>query len=229
MTVPTIPDLPTPPQPADDKPTFNSRMFAWIIAILDWTTAVNAVSAAMNALYTTIAGLASAAAASAAASESSRLVSAANAQAAAESAGAIAWVSGTTYAGGDQRWSPITGRVYRRISAGAGTTDPSADAANWVDVAGGRRVRLTSGATLQVRTRYELDSTAGPFTVTLPASFNDQDWIDFVDVGYSLAINPVTIARNGNNIRRTAEDLKADLNGDAFRLTGRTSLGWIEE
>ena len=46
-------------------------------------------------------------------------------------AGAIAWVSGTTYAIGDVRWSPGNGRVYRRITNGAGTTDPYNDSTNW--------------------------------------------------------------------------------------------------
>jgi hypothetical protein len=41
------------------------------------------------------------------------------------------WVSGTTYTEGTVRWSPLTGMTYRRLSTGAGTTDPSNDAANW--------------------------------------------------------------------------------------------------
>jgi hypothetical protein len=49
MTIPTIDDLPTSPQPTDDVATFNSKMFAWIVAIPGWTTAVNAVGAAMEA------------------------------------------------------------------------------------------------------------------------------------------------------------------------------------
>jgi phage-related tail fiber protein len=42
------------------------------------------------------------------------------------------WVSGTTYAIGDVTWSPITFYAYRRKTAGAGTTDPSADSTNWI-------------------------------------------------------------------------------------------------
>lgn len=41
------------------------------------------------------------------------------------------WVSGTTYAQGDVRRSPTDHQTYVRIVAGAGTTDPSADATNW--------------------------------------------------------------------------------------------------
>lgn len=135
MTVPTIPDLPTPPQPADDKPTFNARMFAWIIAILDWTTAVNAVSAAMNALYTTIAGLATGASTSATAASNSATAASNSATAAAASAMAVMWVSGTTYPNGQRVVSPINGQLYRRTSAaGSGTTDPRDDTSNYARV-----------------------------------------------------------------------------------------------
>jgi hypothetical protein len=44
----------------------------------------------------------------------------------------VAWLSGTTYAIGDLRRSPIDYRIYKRITTGAGTTDPSADATNWI-------------------------------------------------------------------------------------------------
>lgn len=44
---------------------------------------------------------------------------------------ATKWISGTTYAIGAAVWSPATSLSYRRLTAGAGTTDPSADATNW--------------------------------------------------------------------------------------------------
>jgi len=47
---------------------------------------------------------------------------------------APAWVSGTTYAIGNVRYSPVTFKTYRRRTAGAGTVDPSADKANWSDL-----------------------------------------------------------------------------------------------
>jgi hypothetical protein len=53
------------------------------------------------------------------------------AAAAASAATASAWVSGTTYSLGAVVYSPANGRGYRRMVAGAGTTDPSADAVNW--------------------------------------------------------------------------------------------------
>jgi hypothetical protein len=76
-------------------------------------TYTNAVEAEADA--TAAAGSASAAAASALA------------------AGAILWVSGTTYAIGDSRVAPLDlANVYVRRTAGAGTTDPSADPTNWL-------------------------------------------------------------------------------------------------
>lgn len=48
--------------------------------------------------------------------------------------GEIAWVSGTTYAIGDERIRVETHRVYRRESAGAGTLPPEEDTVNWTDI-----------------------------------------------------------------------------------------------
>lgn len=44
-----------------------------------------------------------------------------------------AWVSGTTYAIGDLRIRTQTHRVYKRKTAGAGTTPPESDPTNWDD------------------------------------------------------------------------------------------------
>jgi len=63
-------------------------------------------------------------------------LSASTAEAAAEAAtfasSAVQWVSGTTYTKGKVVWSAANGRTYRRLIAGAGTTDPASDRVNWV-------------------------------------------------------------------------------------------------
>lgn len=41
------------------------------------------------------------------------------------------WVTGTSYPVGFDVWSPVSGLLYRRIVAGAGSTDPSSDGTNW--------------------------------------------------------------------------------------------------
>jgi hypothetical protein len=61
-------------------------------------------------------------------------------------------VSGQTYADGVVRFSPINFLSYRRKTAGAGTTDPSLDSANWALVAGTGDVTLTGTQTLTNKT-----------------------------------------------------------------------------
>lgn len=67
------------------------------------------------------------------------------------------WVSGTTYALDTDVWSPTSGHTYRRIVAGAGTTDPSADQTNWkiLGAAGVKSIQrglLTIGGTANTGT-----------------------------------------------------------------------------
>lgn len=65
---------------------------------------------------------------------------------------ADAWVSGTSYAVGDEVHVAATHRVYRRLVAGAGTTSPESDTTNWRDVRSTSRwapVTLTENTPLQ--------------------------------------------------------------------------------
>lgn len=49
---------------------------------------------------------------------------------------ASVWASGVFYGAGTRVWSPITRMLYIRLGAGGTTTtDPSADAANWLQLA----------------------------------------------------------------------------------------------
>lgn len=115
--------LPTAPDRTDPD-TFAERSDAWVSAIPLFATELDALQLAAEASEI-----------AAAASESAAALSAATATSAAASAvatsGAAKWVSGTTYALGAAVWSPIDAQTYRRIVAGAGATDPSADATNW--------------------------------------------------------------------------------------------------
>lgn len=94
-----------------------------------------------------------------------------------EAAGLIAetkWVSGTTYALGDVVWSPIDYQTYRRIVAGAGTTDPSADGTNWLNITSKSKVTRsvrTSNTILGKSDHGKLiEITTGGFTQTLTAA-----------------------------------------------------------
>ena len=94
------------------------------------TAAANSATASATSA-TASATSATASANSATASATSATAAAGSATAAQNFSNAIEWVSGTTYAFGFVVWSPITYLPYRRIIAGAGTTDPSSDTTNW--------------------------------------------------------------------------------------------------
>ena len=68
------------------------------------------------------------------AAAASAVTAAASATAAATAINATAWASGTTYAFNVCVISPTDHLVYRRIVAGAGTTDPVSDTTNWMRV-----------------------------------------------------------------------------------------------
>ena len=96
-----ITPLPTPPS-RQSPGTFATLADAFLAALVTFVTETNATADDINA--------------------ASGFVGAAM---------AAKWVSGTAYADGVLVWSPITRLTYRRKGAGAGTTDPSADTANW--------------------------------------------------------------------------------------------------
>jgi hypothetical protein len=121
----TITSLPSAPQPTDSTSEFNTKAFAWVAALDDWTDEVNALGVQVDADASSASDSADEAAASA-------LVAAG----AAAALNAQVWVSGTTYEIGDVVYSPIDFQTYRRKTDGAGTTDPSADATNWAVISG---------------------------------------------------------------------------------------------
>lgn len=55
------------------------------------------------------------------------------------------WVSGATYAINDLVVRTQTHRIYRRLTAGAGTTAPESDATNWVEVSATQKYRPWDG------------------------------------------------------------------------------------
>lgn len=121
----------TPPSSADPA-NFDERADA---KVADDVVKVGEYNALANNVYgnaVEAVNAATTATAKASAALVSEAAALASSQSAAAAMGAPAWVSGATYAVGDPRWSPIDGRVYRRRTAGAGTTDPSADPTNWL-------------------------------------------------------------------------------------------------
>jgi hypothetical protein len=129
--------LPLPPLRSDPA-NFSSRADAFMSALPTFATEANQLQSDVNTKQTQ-------AAANQAAAQA--------AQVAAEAASnASIWVSGTTYAVGNVRFSPVNFRSYRRKTAGAGTTDPSADPTNWELLTGQGDVTLTGTQTLTNKT-----------------------------------------------------------------------------
>ena len=75
---------------------------------------------------------------------------------------------------------------------------------------------------------YLVNTTAGGFTATLPASPNLGDIIYFVDANYTFQTNALTINPNGNNIAATSGNLAINTQGAGFQLiwTAVTATGW---
>lgn len=106
----SITPLPSAPAITDTTSEFNTKAFNWVAALDPFTTEANALLATCEDAAVT-------------------------ASAAIALVGAVAWVSGTTYAIGNSVYSPIDMQTYRRKTNGAGTTDPSADSTNWEKIA----------------------------------------------------------------------------------------------
>lgn len=207
ISPPSVTALPTPPSTASPS-TFDSRADAFLGALPTFQTENDALAANVFANATDAATSATSAATQAGNAATSAAGAVSSATAAAASAGASLWVSGTTYAIGDVRYSPATMRVYRRLTSGAGTTDPSADGTNWKAVDTEPAVVVVSGTSQAAvaYTHYSLANVAAT-TVTLPASpaAGDTVWVTWAN---TLATN--VIARNGQTIMGLAEDMTLD-------------------
>lgn len=138
--------LPTPPMRSDGPATFADRGDAFMSALPAFETRMEAIDANVSVLGPA-------------------------AVAAAATVGATAWVSGATYAIGDARYSLLDMQTYRRKTAGAGTTDPSADATNWTRVQLTPQTLVRSARTSNTALAYDdraslIDITSGTFTQT---------------------------------------------------------------
>lgn len=200
--------LPTPPDPSSPA-TFDSRATAFVAAQAGaYLTGMNNLAANVynNAIEAQIVADASTASANAAAASSS--AASGFATQAANNVGAALWVSGTTYALGACVWSPISRLVYRRIVAGAGTTDPSADSTNWalpgtitlttpIVIVSSTPVTATAGS-------HHILTYAGVTTLNLPAAPADGDTV-WITVANGRLDN--IVGRNLKSIMGVAEDM----------------------
>jgi hypothetical protein len=67
------------------------------------------------------------------------------------------------------------------------------------------------------------DTTAGAFTVTLPASPSNGDQVVVADAAGTWGTNNLTVGRNGNNIADLAQDLVCDISGTSVQFVYNSS------
>ena len=132
---PPIDALPPAPDP-NNRATFNTLAYPWSAALPGFGAQVSAVGANVKANADDAAASATNSASQVALAAAQVTLATAQANAAIAAANAVAWVSGTVYAIGDTRYSPLNLQPYRRKTAGAGALDPSLDAVNWVALGG---------------------------------------------------------------------------------------------
>lgn len=164
-TSPTaITALPTPPS-RDDSVNFAARADAFVGALPTFGTQANNLATNVYNNAVEAEADAVAAAASAVAANNSATAANASAQAAAIASNVTQWISGTSYTIGQTVYSPITFLTYRRITNGAGTTDPSADSVNWQQISGTVSSVALSGGTTGLTVSGSPVTTTGTITI----------------------------------------------------------------
>lgn len=158
--MPTSPTAPTavPDFPAIGDASYNSKAFAWATH-MDATYPTEMQALATNVYNNAVGADADAATATTKAAEATAAASAATI-----TANAAAWVNGGTYALNANAISGVDFQTYRKKTASSvTTTDPSADATNWVKVGGGS---VGLGGTTSTASIALTASSAAAMTVT---------------------------------------------------------------
>lgn len=194
-----MPMTPLPPSPSRADPTnFAVRGDALLSAFPTFVTQANALEVNVDAKEIAV--------------NANAISAAANAALAAANATAVLWVSGTTYAIADIRRSPANAAPYRRLTTGAGVTDPSADATNWAVFS----VAQATNAATVTNGVY----TVGAQTIVGVKTFSAQDRHSVgvgVDMNFHLNLNGGNVGL-GWGITETGAD-------GALRFETRTDLG----
>jgi hypothetical protein len=87
-------------------------------------------------------------------------------------------------------------------------------------------VKKTANYTAVPSDRVGADTTAGAFTVTLPATPSEFDWVLISDIAQKWTTNNLTIARNSSLIEGLAEDLVCDTSGELLLRYQGATKGW---
>jgi hypothetical protein len=105
------------------------------------------------------------------------------------------------------------------------------DGTQWSGVGGGNPwITATTNTTVSNNDRVFVDSSSTALTITLPATPNTGDRVQFIDVAGNALTNNITIGRNGENIMGLAQDMVIDEDNAGFALiySGAT-YGWVLE
>jgi hypothetical protein len=118
--------------------------------------------------------------------------------------------------GGDYPVNSVNGQTG---NVSLGSSDVAAEPIDYTVV--------TTAQTLINGAKVAADTTAGAFTLTLPATPSNGDTITVLDYAGTFDTNNLTIARNGSNIESLAEDMTCNVEDAAFSLVfvGST-VGW---
>ena len=207
MAYPPISALPSPPS-RQDPANFADEADAFLGALPTFQSETNALAAYMEDTIAVAAeASATAAAASATASATSATGAATSATNAANSAtaaansaasaGAVLWVSGTSYAVGYVVYSPINFQNYRCIQATSGTTDPSLDETNWVSTGGG------GGGGLTEQTATTTATTETAIATYVAADYTAMELTVVADSGGERTITKLLVVHNGTTASAT--------------------------
>jgi hypothetical protein len=108
--------------------------------------------------------------------------------------------------------------MARRISSGGSGSTVAFNTLN-VDVAA--NTQAVAGGI------YWCNTTAGPITLTLPPSPATGDSLEIYDIANTFDTSTLTVARNGQLIMGTAEDLTVTTEGAAFTMIYyNVTYGW---
>lgn len=211
--------LPTPPSTSSPS-DFDAKADAFLGALPSLRAEVNAISTVNygNALDAYNSATTAAAQAAIASTASTNAISA---------MGAPGWVSGTTYAIGNAVWSPINYGIYRRLTAGAGTTDPSLDPTNWSSLGSvyfPTAIIVTATSVNAAASAHYILTNAAATTVTLPSAPILGDLV-FITVGNDLTTN--IVSRNGKPIMGIADDVTLNSKYASVLLRYfNSTIGW---
>jgi hypothetical protein len=86
---------------------------------------------------------------------------------------------------------------------------------------------ITSNYTASKGDKVLADTSAGSFTVTLPASPSPNDRLEIYDVSGTWASKNLVLSRNGSNINGVASDVTLNVSNKKFEVVyTNASYGW---